>query len=89
MLAAERYDDADPVNLGSGGEMPIRDLSVAVAQATGFTGRIVWDATKPNGQPRRGLDTSRAAERFGFRAGTDFAQGLAETVAWWRAQGGA
>ena len=89
VLAAERYDDADPVNLGSGGEMPIRDLAVAVAQATGFTGRIVWDATKPNGQPRRGLDTSRAAERFGFRAGTEFAQGLAATVAWWRAQGGA
>ena len=89
VLATERYDGIEPVNLGSGNEMPIRDLATEVARATGFTGRITWDTTKPNGQPRRGLDTSRAANAFGFRAKTDFAQGLAATVAWWRAQGAA
>ncbi len=88
VLATERYDESAPVNLGSGHEVPIRDLAVVVAQATGFTGRIVWDASKPNGQPRRGLDTSRAERAFGFRARTDFAQGLAQTVAWYRAQAG-
>jgi GDP-L-fucose synthase len=88
VLATERYDESAPVNLGSGHEVPIRDLAVVVAQATGFGGRIVWDASKPNGQPRRGLDTSRAERAFGFRARTDFAQGLAQTVAWFRAQAG-
>lgn len=88
VLATERYDESAPVNLGSGHEVPIRDLAVVVAQATGFTGRIVWDASKPNGQPRRGLDTSRAERAFGFRARTAFAQGLAQTVAWYRAQAG-
>jgi GDP-L-fucose synthase len=86
VLATERYDESAPVNLGSGHEVPIRDLAVVVAQATGFTGRVVWDASKPNGQPRRGLDTSRAERAFGFRARTDFARGLAQTVAWYRAQ---
>lgn len=86
VLATERYDGAEPVNLGSGGEIAIRDLAPIIAQATGFTGRITWDATKPNGQPRRGLDTSRAEREFGFRARTPFADGLAATVAWYRAQ---
>ena len=67
-LAAERYDGADPVNLGSGEEISIRDLAALVAELTGFEGRIVWDASKPNGQPRRLLDTTKAAELFGFRA---------------------
>jgi GDP-L-fucose synthase len=86
VLATERYDGAEPVNLGSGGEIAIRDLAPIIAQATGFTGRIAWDATKPNGQPRRGLDTSRAERAFGFRARTPFADGLAATVAWYRDQ---
>lgn len=86
VLATERYDGADPVNLGSGGEIAIRDLAPIIAQATGFTGRIVWDATKPNGQPRRGLDTTRAERAFGFKARTPFAEGLARTVAWYRSR---
>jgi GDP-L-fucose synthase len=86
VLATERYEGAEPVNLGSGGEIAIRDLAPIIARATGFTGRITWDATKPNGQPRRGLDTSRAEQGFGFRAGTPFAEGLAATVAWYRTQ---
>lgn len=86
VLATERYDGAEPVNLGSGGEIAIRDLAPIIAKATGFTGRITWDVTKPNGQPRRGLDTSRAERAFGFRARTPFAEGLAATVAWYRTQ---
>lgn len=82
--ATERYDEADPVNLGSGRETSIKDLAAVVARATGFTGRIGWDVTKPNGQPRRALDTSRAADRFGWRATTSFDDGLAATVAWYR-----
>lgn len=82
--ATEQYDDAEPVNLGSGRETSIKDLATVVAGATGFTGRIGWDVTKPNGQPRRALDTSRAAERFGWRATTTFEAGLAATVAWYR-----
>ncbi len=86
VLATERYDGAEPVNLGSGSEIAIRDLAPIIAQATGFAGRVTWDATKPNGQPRRGLDTSRAERTFGFRASTEFADGLAATVAWYRSQ---
>jgi len=82
LLAAETYDDADPVNLGSGEEISIRDLANTVAEATQFRGSIRWDASQPNGQPRRMLDVSRAAERFGFRAATPFAAGLAKTIAW-------
>ncbi len=83
-LAAERYDDSEPVNLGSGFEISIRDLLTTIARYTGFTGRIVWDTSKPNGQPRRALNTDRAAERFGFRATTDFDEGLSRTVEWYR-----
>ena len=83
-LAAERYDDSEPVNLGSGFEISIRDLLTTIARYTGFTGRIVWDTSKPNGQPRRALNTDRAAERFGFRATTNFDEGLSRTVEWYR-----
>ena len=83
-LAAERYDDSEPVNLGSGFEISIRDLLTTIARYTGFTGQIVWDTTQPNGQPRRALNTDRAAERFGFRATTDFDEGLRRTVEWYR-----
>ena len=84
-LAAQRYDEPEPVNLGSGVEISIRDLAQTVAELTGFSGEIVWDATKPNGQPRRQLDVSRAEELFGFRARTGFRDGLERTIAWYRA----
>jgi len=82
VLAAERYDSSEPVNLGSGVEISIRDLATLIAGATRFSGRFVWDRTKPNGQPRRQLDVSRARERFGFSANTSFENGIAKTVAW-------
>jgi GDP-L-fucose synthase len=86
VLAAERYDSPEPVNLGAAFEISIRELVELIAQATGFTGRITWDATKPNGQPRRKLDTTRAEREFGFRAQVSFADGLARTVAWYAEQ---
>lgn len=85
LLAAERYDDPDPVNLGTGSEITIRDLAETIARVTGFRGRLAWDPSKPDGQPRRRLDTTRAEERFGFRAATSFEAGLEETVVWYRA----
>jgi GDP-L-fucose synthase len=85
VLAALRYDGPDPVNLGTGEEISIRELAEVIAESTRFEGEIVWDTTKPNGQPRRKLDTSRAEELFGFRAGTPFREGIARTVAWYRA----
>jgi GDP-L-fucose synthase len=88
LLACERYDGAEPVNVGSGNEIRIADLAQEVAQAVGFTGSIVWDASKPNGQPRRSLDTTRAEKSFGFRARIPFATGLRETVAWFRTNHG-
>jgi GDP-L-fucose synthase len=84
VLAAERYDDPEPVNLGSGRELSIKELAELIADLTGFTGRLVWDPTKPDGQPRRCLDTTLAERAFGFRAGTDFRQGLQRTIAWYR-----
>jgi len=81
VLAAERYDGADPVNLGVGREITIRTLVETIVRLTGFTGEIRWDATKPDGQPRRALDTSRARERFGFTATTGFEDGLRATIA--------
>lgn len=87
-LALERYDGADPVNVGSGAEISIRQLAEVVAEATGFTGSLRWDTTKPNGQPRRRLAVDRAAERFGFRAETELAKGIAATVAWYEEQAG-
>jgi GDP-L-fucose synthase len=84
VLAAERYDDAEPVNVGTGEEISIRELAELVAELTGFEGEIVWDTSMPNGQPRRKLDTSRAEELFGFRAKTNLRDGLERTVAWYR-----
>lgn len=84
VLASERYNESDPVNLGSGNEISIKDLLTTIARHTGFSGRIEWDTSKPNGQPRRALDTERAFERFGFRATTDFDEGLRRTVDWYR-----
>ena len=83
VLATERYDDADPVNLGVGREITIRDLVGLIVKATGFEGEVRWDASKPDGQPRRALDTSRARERFGFVAKTSFEDGLRATVRWY------
>jgi GDP-L-fucose synthase len=82
VLAAERYDSSDPVNIGTGDELSIRELATQIAQATGYDGRFVWDPTQPNGQPRRRLDVTRARERFGFQATTPLAEGLRHTVAW-------
>ena len=84
VLAAERYDDAEPVNIGSGQEIAIRALAELIAELTGFRGEIVWDASKPDGQPRRMLDCSRAEEAFGFVARTSFREGLARTISWYR-----
>ena len=85
-LAAERYDDPEPVNIGTGVETSIRELAETVADVTGFEGEIVWDTSMPNGQPRRSLDSSRAAERFGFRAQVALRDGLERTVAWYRSR---
>lgn len=84
VLATERYTDVDPVNIGAGMEISIADLAAQLAEIMGYQGRVVWDSSKPNGQPRRMLDVTRAQERFGFRAVISFEEGLAETVAWWR-----
>jgi GDP-L-fucose synthase len=84
-LALQRYNGADPVNIGSGEEISIRDLAALVAELTGFDGDIVWDTSKPNGYPRRKLDTSRAERLFGWRARTPLREGIERTVAWYRA----
>ena len=84
VLATEAYDKPDPVNLGAGMEISIRDLTTKIAALTGFSGRITWDATQPNGQPRRCLDVSRAEREFGFRATTPFEVGLRKTIEWYR-----
>ena len=83
LLATRDYDKAEPVNLGSGMEISIRDLATKIAALTGFTGNIIWDASKPNGQPRRCLDVTRAEREFGFRAVTPFETGLQETIKWY------
>jgi GDP-L-fucose synthase len=82
-LAAERYDGRDPVNLGVGSEITIKDLTNLIVRLTGFKGDIRWDPTKPDGQPRRALDTSRARENFGFVAGASFEEGLRATIDWY------
>ncbi len=87
-LAAERYNKPDPVNLGSGVEISIRDLAERIKSLTGFPGRIVWDESKPEGQPRRCLDTSRAEIEFGFRATTDLDTGLKSTIHWYQSRSG-
>jgi GDP-L-fucose synthase len=86
VLATERYDGAEPVNVGSGREVTTRELLSLIARRTGFKGRIVWDAGKPDGQPRRCLDVSKAEELFGFRARTALEEGLERSIAWYRAQ---
>lgn len=87
LLAAERYDKSDPVNLGAGFEISIKDLAELIVKLTGFPGRIEWDATKPDGQPRRCLDTARAEAEFGFRAQIGFEEGLRQTIEWYRREG--
>jgi GDP-L-fucose synthase len=84
VLAAEHYDGADPVNLGAGREISIRELAELIADVTDYTGRIVWDTSKPGGQPRRSVDASRARELFGFEARTRLRDGIERTVAWYR-----
>jgi GDP-L-fucose synthase len=86
LLAADRYDGAEPVNLGTGVETTIRETAELVAELTGFSGEIRWDSSMPNGQPRRSLDASRAKELFGFEAKTPLREGLARTIAWYREQ---
>ena len=84
VLAAERYNSSEPVNLGAGMEISIKDLALLIAKLTGFRGEIVWDTSKPNGQPRRALDTSRAKEYFNFEAEMPFEEGLKETIQWFK-----
>jgi nucleoside-diphosphate-sugar epimerase len=88
IAALERYNSSEPVNLGSGEEISIRDLSMRIADITGFRGRIRFDPSQPDGQPRRRLDTTRALREFGWRATTDFATGVRNTVEWYTAQHG-
>lgn len=83
VTATEKYNDSEPVNLGSGYEISIKDLNETIGRLTGFKGKIIWDTSKPNGQPRRGLDTSRATERFGWKAQMDFEEGMKRTIAWY------
>lgn len=82
-LATERYNKPDPVNIGSGFEISIKELTETIAELVGYTGTVVWDHDKPDGQPRRALDTSRAETEFGFRATTGFREGLAQVVRWY------
>jgi GDP-L-fucose synthase len=86
LMAAEHYDSSEPVNIGSGLEISIRELAETIVRLTGFEGDLVWDLTKPNGQPRRMLDNSRALEQFGFSARTAFEEGLCRTVEWYLAR---
>jgi GDP-L-fucose synthase len=83
VLAAEKYNGAEPVNLGSAHEISIKDLTETIARLTGFEGEIRWDPTKPNGQPRRKLDVTRAETEFGFKSRTSFEDGLRKTIEWY------
>ena len=85
-LASQRYEGSEPVNLGTGEEISIRELAELVAELTGFEGELAWDTSKPNGQPRRQLDVSRAEQLFGFRARTPLRAGIERTVSWYRAE---
>jgi GDP-L-fucose synthase len=84
LLAAEKYNKSDPVNLGSAYEISIEDLVEIIVKETGFKGKVTWDKTKPNGQPRRKLDTSKAEQEFGFKSTTSFEEGLRQTIAWYK-----
>ncbi len=83
-MAAERYDSSEPVNLGAGFEITIKNLAEKIRQLTGFKGKLIWDTSKPDGQPRRCLDTTRAKQLFGFEAQMPFEEGLKKTIDWWR-----
>ena len=84
LLAAERYNKSEPVNLGSDLEISIKDLAKLIGRLTGFKGKINWDKSKPDGQPRRRLDTTRAEKEFGFKSRMDFEEGLKRTIEWYR-----
>ena len=88
LLAAEKYNSPEPVNLGSGMEISIKELVELIARLTGFTGRIIWDTSKPNGQPRRRLNVERAEREFGFKAQINFEEGLRRTIEWYKKQTG-
>jgi GDP-L-fucose synthase len=83
-LAADSYEKSEPVNIGAGFEISIKDLTELIAGLVGFPGKIVWDTSKPDGQPRRLLDTSKAMKEFGFKAATDLSTGLNKTIDWYR-----
>ncbi len=85
LLASEKYNDSEPVNLGSGFEISIKDLVEMIADLTGYKGSLIWDTSKPNGQPRRALDVNRARNYFGFQAKMEFREGLKKTIEWYRA----
>ena len=87
VLATERYNKSEPVNIGAGFEISIRELVTLIVELTGFKGEILWDASQPDGQPRRMLDTTRAWEEIGFRARTDFREGLRRTITWYENEG--
>lgn len=87
ILAMEKYDKSDPVNIGAGFEISIKELVALIAELTDYKGSVIWDQTKPDGQPQRMLDTSRAYREFGFKAGTDFREGLQKTIDWYIKQG--
>ena len=86
VLAMERYNESDPLNIGAGFEISIRDLTELIVELTGFKGKVVWDETKPDGQPRRMLNTDRAFEKIGFRAKTDLREGLRKTIEWYKSR---
>ena len=86
ITATQRYSSAEPVNIGSGEEISTRDLAERIARIVDFRGKLVWDTSKPNGQPRRRLDVSRAEREFGFRARTSLDEGLKRTIEWYTAQ---
>jgi len=86
ILATEKYNKSDPINIGAGFEISIKDLVNLIVELTGFMGKVVWDITKPDGQPRRMLDTTKALNEFGFVAKTDFREGLRKTINWYREQ---
>ena len=86
ILATEKYNKSDPINIGAGFEISIKDLVNLIVELTGFMGKVVWDITKPDGQPRRMLDTTKALNEFGFVAKTDFREGLRKTINWYRTQ---
>jgi GDP-L-fucose synthase len=88
LMGAEQYSGSEPVNLGSGQEISIKNLAELIARQTGFEGELVWDTSQPNGQPRRALDTARAAEYFGFRARIPFEEGLRRTIEWYKHEKG-